>query len=160
MIASRHCGEAELRKESDRYWSCCDSDSLADPRPIATRRDRTNNSISFRSCFSQAGSATISNWGGPWTVTHGRFRAETGHVRSVIGWAYNLLPAQVKGGPDWINREPYYFDARAGDPEAGPEPIRTMLQALLAERFKMVVHRDTQQGQVYTLVVGKNGSKL
>ena len=67
---------------------------------------------------------------------------------------------QVKGGPDWIDREPYDFDARAGDPEAGPEQIRTMLQALLAERFKMVVHRDTQQGQVYTLVVGKNGSKL
>ena len=35
-----------------------------------------------------------------------------------------------------------------------------MMQTLLAERFKLAVHRETQQGQVYTLVIGKNGSKL
>jgi uncharacterized protein (TIGR03435 family) len=102
----------------------------------------------------------IPSGGGPWIVTHGRFRAETGYVRGVISWAYNLLPAQVNGGPDWVDREPYYFDARAEDPEAGPKQIQTMLQTLLAERFKLVVHREKQQGQVYTLVVGKNGSKL
>jgi uncharacterized protein (TIGR03435 family) len=30
----------------------------------------------------------------------------------------------------------------------------------LVDRFKLVVHRETQQGQVYTLVVGENGSKM
>jgi uncharacterized protein (TIGR03435 family) len=98
--------------------------------------------------------------GGAWTVTHGRFRAETGYVRDVIGWAYDLLAAQVKGGPDWIDREPYYFDARAENPDAGADQIRVMLQTLLKDRFKLVIHRDNQQAQVYTLVVGKNGSKL
>jgi uncharacterized protein (TIGR03435 family) len=98
---------------------------------------------------------------GPWIVTRGRFRAEIGVVRGVIGWAYNILiVTQVKGGPDWIDREPYYFDARAENPGAGPDQIRPMLQTLLAEQFKLAVHRDTQEGQVYTLVVGKNGSKL
>jgi uncharacterized protein (TIGR03435 family) len=61
----------------------------------------------------------IPSGGGPWIVTHGRFRAEKGFVRGIIGWAYNVLAARVKGGPDWIDREPYYVDARAGDPEAG-----------------------------------------
>src|SRR5580658_6238105 len=98
--------------------------------------------------------------GGPWTVTHGRFRAQTGWVRAVIAWAYNVSTAQVKDAPDWIDQELYYFDARAENEEAGPDQVRTMLQALLAERFKLMVHRDTQQGQVYTLTVGKNGSKL
>jgi uncharacterized protein (TIGR03435 family) len=98
--------------------------------------------------------------GGPWIVTHGRFRAETGWVRAVVAWAYNVSTAQVKGAPDWIDRELYYFDARAENQEAGPDQVRFMLQALLAERFKLIVHRDTQQGQVYRLTVGKNGSKL
>jgi uncharacterized protein (TIGR03435 family) len=102
----------------------------------------------------------IPSGGGPWIVTNGRFRAETGFVRGVIGFAYNVLAAQVKGGPDWIDREPYYFDARAENAKAGPDQIRAMLQTLLTDRFKLVVHRDTQQEQVYTLVVGKNGSKL
>jgi uncharacterized protein (TIGR03435 family) len=102
----------------------------------------------------------IPTGGGPWTVDHGRFRAETGHVRSVIGWAYNVPPSQVKGGPDWIDTDPYYFEARADNPDAGPEQIRVMLKTLLTNRFKVVVHRDTQLAQVYTLTAGKNGSKL
>jgi uncharacterized protein (TIGR03435 family) len=32
-----------------------------------------------------------------------------------------------------------------------------MLQTLLTDRFKLIAHRDTQQGQIYTLTVGKNG---
>jgi uncharacterized protein (TIGR03435 family) len=102
----------------------------------------------------------IPSGGGPWIVTHGRFRAQTGYVRGMIGWSYGLLAAQVKGGPDWVDREPYYVEAKAADPEAGPDQIRLMLQTLLADRFKLAVHRETRQGQVYTLVVGQNGSKL
>jgi uncharacterized protein (TIGR03435 family) len=35
-----------------------------------------------------------------------------------------------------------------------------MMQTLLVDRFKLVVHRATQEEQVYTLVAGKNGSKM
>jgi uncharacterized protein (TIGR03435 family) len=35
-----------------------------------------------------------------------------------------------------------------------------MLQALLAERFKLTVHRDTKEHTVYALVQGKGGSKM
>jgi uncharacterized protein (TIGR03435 family) len=102
----------------------------------------------------------IPSGGGPWIVTHGRFKAETGYVRGLIGWAHHVLAAQVKGGPGWIDSEPYYIEARAESPEAGPEKIRAMLDTLLADRFKLTVHHDTQEGQVYDLVVGKNGPKL
>jgi uncharacterized protein (TIGR03435 family) len=98
--------------------------------------------------------------GGAWIVTHGRFRAEIGLVRGIVGYAYDVMGAQVKGGPDWLDREPYFVDARSEDSAAGPDQVRLMLQTLLADRFKMTVHRETQQGQVYKLVVGKNGSKL
>ena len=35
-----------------------------------------------------------------------------------------------------------------------------MLQALLADRFKLKVHRETQEHPVLALVVGKNGPKM
>ena len=35
-----------------------------------------------------------------------------------------------------------------------------MLQSLLAERFKLVLHRDTKEHAIYALVVGKDGPKL
>jgi uncharacterized protein (TIGR03435 family) len=35
-----------------------------------------------------------------------------------------------------------------------------MLRILLADRFKLTLHRETKELPVYTLFVGKNGSKL
>jgi uncharacterized protein (TIGR03435 family) len=40
------------------------------------------------------------------------------------------------------------------------DKLRQMLQALLADRYKLKVHRETKQQAVYALVVGKNGPKL
>jgi uncharacterized protein (TIGR03435 family) len=44
------------------------------------------------------------------------------------------------------------------DPTAGE--FRTMLQALLADRFKLKAHRETRDTPVYALVVDKGGPKL
>jgi uncharacterized protein (TIGR03435 family) len=53
------------------------------------------------------------------------------------------------------------FDVMAKMPEgATKEQVPEMLQALLAERFKLAVHRDSKEHSVYALIVGKNGSKL
>lgn len=102
----------------------------------------------------------IPTGGGAWIVDHGRFRAETGYVRGMIAFAYNVPPGLIKGAPDWMDREVYAVEARAEDPEAGPEQIRVMLKSLLIGRFKLAAHRETQQGQVYKLQVAKGGSKL
>jgi uncharacterized protein (TIGR03435 family) len=99
--------------------------------------------------------------GGPWTVDHGRFRAQVALVRAVIGWAYGVRgPALVHGGPDWLDTEPYHFEAKAENPDADEDQIWAMVRTLLADRFKLVAHRETHEAQVYTLVVGKNGSKM
>ena len=43
---------------------------------------------------------------------------------------------------------------------ASQDQIPEMLQALLAERFKLSIHRDKKELPVYALVVGKDGPKL
>lgn len=69
-------------------------------------------------------------------------------------------PLWLKAGPTGLTRTPYIFDARAENSDASADQVRGMLQTLLTERFKLVVHQATQQGQLYSLVVGKNGSKM
>ena len=98
--------------------------------------------------------------GGPWTVNHGRFKADAAWVRGVIGLAYDVMAVQVRGGPSWIDTERYDFVAKAESPDATTAQLRVMLQSLLADRFKLVVHRETKELPVYTLTVGKNGSKM
>jgi uncharacterized protein (TIGR03435 family) len=76
-----------------------------------------------------------------------------------------LAAYQVKGyqvaGPGWIESDSQLYDISAKT--AGPaseEQVRVMLQALLAERFKLTLHRERKELPVYALVVGKNGPKF
>ena len=77
---------------------------------------------------------------------------------------------QLSGGPDWIRKEG--FDVIAKMPDDSPEYTRNqlqsahapqlqlMLQALLADRFHLKLHRETREMPVYTLTVAKGGPKL
>jgi uncharacterized protein (TIGR03435 family) len=79
-------------------------------------------------------------------------------LADLIRVAYRVKPYQVSG-PDWMTAE--RFDVLAKMPEgATREQVPEMLQALLAERFKLTVHRESKEHAVYALVVGKNGPKL
>ncbi len=101
--------------------------------------------------------------GGPWTFAHGRFNAEATTLRGVIGWAYNTLTVQVRGGPGWLDTERYDFVAKAESPDAGREQLRAMLQSLLADRFQLAIHRESRnesQPSVHSRFWQSNGPKL
>jgi uncharacterized protein (TIGR03435 family) len=79
-------------------------------------------------------------------------------LADLIRVAYRVKPYQISG-PDWMASE--RFDVLAKMPEgATSEQVPEMLQALLAERFKLTVHHESKEHAVYALVVGKNGPKL
>ena len=90
-------------------------------------------------------------------------RVDIGFVslNDLICTAYKVKPYQVSG-PDWMGgMGGQRFDVLAKMPEgATKEQVPEMLQALLAERFKLAIHHDTKDRSVYALVVGKGGSKL
>jgi uncharacterized protein (TIGR03435 family) len=79
-------------------------------------------------------------------------------VRSLLALAYHVNPANVRG-PEWIGAEAIDVIARK-PPHTSEEDQRLMLQALLAERFKLVVHRDSYDLTAYDLVVAKGGPKV
>jgi uncharacterized protein (TIGR03435 family) len=87
-------------------------------------------------------------------------RAEYNYMslKELIANAYGVKLYQVTG-PDWlVSRR---FDIAATMPEGSSrDDAPKMLQSLLAERFKVEAHRDTQEHPVLGLVVGKGGPKM
>jgi uncharacterized protein (TIGR03435 family) len=81
-------------------------------------------------------------------------------LRALIASAYlNEFPPKgrlIFGGPGWIDSELFDIEARAkGNP--GIEQMHLMVQSLLEDRFKLVMHHETQQLPTYELVLAKAG---
>jgi uncharacterized protein (TIGR03435 family) len=99
----------------------------------------------------------------------GRFRAVNVSLKFLIEFAYDLKDTQLAGATGWISSENYDVDAKVesagGEDHKLPsdeelEQRRQMVQSLLADRFKLVLHRDSKELPVYALVVAKSGAKL
>ncbi len=66
---------------------------------------------------------------------------------------------RIQGGPQWFAADRYDITAKA-EGNASDAQMRLMVQALLADRFKLALHRETREGTVFDLIVGKNGPTL
>jgi len=72
--------------------------------------------------------------------------------------AYGIQRNQLSG-PEWLSAA--RFDINARIPQgATRDQYRLMLQDLLAERFKLALHHETKEVQLFELAVAKNGPKL
>jgi uncharacterized protein (TIGR03435 family) len=87
-----------------------------------------------------------------------RFTATNIPLGGLILMAYNITVRQLSGQDQWFS-ERYDIAAKAEHP-VSRDQMRHMLQALLADRFKLVVHWETREAPAYALVVGKGGPKL
>jgi uncharacterized protein (TIGR03435 family) len=95
-------------------------------------------------------------------MDRGRVEIQCATVATLIGYAYRFSPDRVKG-PDWMmGTGSPRFDIVAKVPEgASASETPEMLQALLADRFHLTLHRGTtQQAPIYALVAAKGGLKL
>ena len=108
----------------------------------------------------------------------GRFEATGVTAKLLIGQAYDVRDFQISGGPGWMTSDHYDIVAKPESSSASdslsPDPrkvtddqmktfqeqMRLRLQALLADRFQLKIHRETKELPVYALVLGKGGSKL
>jgi uncharacterized protein (TIGR03435 family) len=79
-------------------------------------------------------------------------------LKRYIASAYQVDDDQISG-PDWLSATRFDMAAKAAGPVEDKQ-IMLMLQTLLAERFKLALHRETREMAVYALVASKDGSKL
>jgi hypothetical protein len=88
-------------------------------------------------------------------------------LRQLITFAYQIQSFQLQGGPDWMASD--RFDI-LGKPTRevpgtgaffdGQEPLKMMLRTLLADRFKLVMHKETKELPIFELVLARQDGKL
>jgi uncharacterized protein (TIGR03435 family) len=91
---------------------------------------------------------------------HGdRYLLHNATMVDMISLAYGMDGDNILSGPAWLDLD--RFDVSAHAPRTtSPDDIKLMLQALLADRFHLVLHKDTHPRPSYVLHVDKGGPKL
>ncbi len=96
----------------------------------------------------------------------GRFNAINAPLRTLITFAYQIQNFQLVGAPDWIANARYDIVAKMeGDPPAvapgsGADHMMLAMRTLLAERFTLVVHRETRELDIYALTMARSDGRL
>ena len=91
----------------------------------------------------------------------GHFRTRNTNVNDLIGFAYGIHAKQIVGAPDWFGTDLYDIEGKP-DAEGRPNPdqTETMVQKLLADRFKLTFHHDKRELSVYVISVASGGPKM
>lgn len=135
---------------------------VAELFPLAAQQDAAGMSFEVASVRAHQGSSFRS---GPLTVSGPLIRLEGYTVFGLVMDAYHLRDFQLAFGsaarPDDIYDAMYDVTARCpGEKAPKLDEVRLMLQSLLADRFKLRVHRESKEMPVYALQIAKNGGKL
>jgi len=104
---------------------------------------------------------TRGGFGGPAS----RFTATNTPALMFITYAYRVQDYLIEGVPDWVKNDRWDINAKAEGnfpattiDEAGPR--REMVRALLVDRFKLSVHKETRERPIYALVLAQPGQPL
>jgi bla regulator protein BlaR1 len=131
--------------------------------------------ISIKPCEGEAPTppGARSSQGGFPTVSPGTFAIDCGTVERLISNAYVLngepLANQaarigdvewLKNVPGWLRSEKFTIEAKADGTPDRKVILGPMLRALLEDRFKLKIHRETNEAPLYVLTVAKGGLKL
>jgi uncharacterized protein (TIGR03435 family) len=95
------------------------------------------------------------------TIQHDTVTLTNVSLADCIRFAYGLTSDSQLSGPDWIKSKELRYNILAKTaPGTTREHALQMMQALLAERFKLVLHPEQRVLAYYALVVGKAGAKM
>lgn len=98
------------------------------------------------------------------------FKAVNVTLRDLLEVAYSIPETQMLSGPAWTSTDKFDLEAKSDakfneqlaalSVEQGKEAKRQMLQALLADRFKLAAHAEKREMPMFAMVTAKGGSKL
>jgi bla regulator protein BlaR1 len=96
------------------------------------------------------------------SVTPGSLHTSCISLAALASIAYGVdlrFPIQSEG-PAWIKSDGYDIEAKAEGTPSAQTMQGPMLQALLEDRFKLKIRRDSREVPIYALTVAKSGFKL
>jgi uncharacterized protein (TIGR03435 family) len=90
-----------------------------------------------------------------------RFAARGYTLGLLIQRAYGVMGWNISGGPGWVYEDRWDVVAKANVAGSLTEgQLQPMLQGLLAERFKLRLHKESKELAGYALVVGRRGPRV
>jgi uncharacterized protein (TIGR03435 family) len=94
------------------------------------------------------------------SVHRGSYEIRNATILDLTRTAYNMDADKVFGGPAWLDYD--RFDVIGMIPSNTPsqDTLKVMLQALLADRFKLAAHKDTMPVPGQVLSMGKGKPKM
>jgi uncharacterized protein (TIGR03435 family) len=95
------------------------------------------------------------------TVDGRRLKVFNQSLSQLISFSYGVQGKQIIGLSPWAESDKFDIDAEP-DGEGMPnlKQWKSMIQKMIAERFKLAFHHDEKELPVYVLSVAKNGPKL
>ncbi len=105
-----------------------------------------------------------------WHPENGDFSASNISLKGLPEFAYDLPESRMVGGPAWIGSDKWDVEAKASPEVDVPMHTtstdvakalkRSLVQALLADRFQLKSHAETRELPLYALIVMKGGPKF
>ncbi len=80
-------------------------------------------------------------------------------LSQLLGYAYDVDQFQVEGGEDWTRTSRFDVEAKAAERVTAVQ-MRTLVQHLLAERFRLSVHIETRELPRYKLLTARADGRL
>ena len=97
--------------------------------------------------------------GSPLNIRRNTFSATNHSVLQLIQVAYGVLERQILDGPGWIRSERFNVEARTSTDLPRDRTLR-MLQALLADRFKLRVRQETREMPILELRLARADGRV
>lgn len=120
---------------------------------LAAQAPRTFDVVSIKPNKSAAASMSAGTYpGGRWSMVNGP-------VSTLIRSAYPAQLNELIGAPSWVASDRWDVTAVAGA-DATSDEIQSMMQAMLAERFRLAVHYETRERETYALVLARADGQL
>ncbi len=92
----------------------------------------------------------------------GRYTTHNVELKRLIAQAWDVDESEVFGGPNWVDSDGWDINAKipAEYAKHKPDDVHHMIRALLADRFQLVIHRESRQVSGFVLVTAKNGPRM
>jgi uncharacterized protein (TIGR03435 family) len=91
-------------------------------------------------------------------------------LRLILEQAYDVKDSQLIGAPSWLDSDRFTIEAKPDEataaemqklnPDERKDKLMLMLRALLEDRCRLTLSKETRDLPVYALLVGKSGPKL
>lgn len=92
-------------------------------------------------------------------VQGGRLTVTNLTLKNLVQQAFKVRNYQLAGGPAWLDTDRFDISATTAHEVTHDEAMQ-MLQILLTDRFGLKIRREVREGNVFNLIVAKNGPKL